>query len=610
MRNTHDLVGPVLEVEDARQSDARSCSAFLARLHRIGQFEGIAPLWTEALPWLCRIYNASGASVIYGSMPAINCQWGDIPGAVRAAINAWEQQIINLQTWVPPASSPVSTPPPLPAIESPIDGVTLQAIPLWEDNTLVGGLTFIYPETSSLNDTAGRPGGLIREPVAVWQCSVEHLRPQVAQRPQIALVEAVAQIASLSNRLRTMQQRLTHLTLFYDIGQKLTSNLNLPEVLQETTVLAARVLDADASTLMLVDEKTQELIFEIPVGTAGGMLRQQRIPLTQGIAGWVATHHEAILCNDVASDPRFNSQVDAMTGFVTRSVLCVPLQVKGRIIGVLEVLNKRQPSGFNQQDMEWLGTLGAQAAIAIENARLYEVLRQEQERILRVQEQERHILAQALHDGPTATLGVMVMGLDMAQRLARSKPERLEEELARLTRLAREAYRALRQKLFELRPVILRTRGLFAALQFYATQLQDMIQFKLHLDLPKSPPELIPDAAEAVFVVIQEAINNVSKHAQATNCWLRIRVNEQTQKLVVEIEDDGRGFDVSGVERGYEERGSLGLIGMHERARSLGASLALISPRPDRPNGSLVRLEIPLDRLVAQARSQGEISSS
>ncbi|NOZ28945.1 MAG: GAF domain-containing sensor histidine kinase [Chloroflexi bacterium] len=551
--------------------EARSHGAFLARLTRIGQFEGHQRLWEEALPWLCEVYGAIGAFLLYGTPAQFRCECGEIPDEIRPLIEAWEQEILRSQTWVPPATSSLSTPPTLPAMDSSVQGHSLQTIPLWNDSTLIGGLAFV-----------------LREPIP----SEETIRFGTA------LVEAIAQIASLSSRFHEIQQRLTHLTLFYDIGQKLTSTLDLSQVLHETTELAASVLEADASTLMLVDEQTQELVFEIPTGSAGGVLRQQRIPITQGIAGWVATHGTSVICNDTASDQRFNSLVDAMTGYNTRSVLCVPLQVKGRIIGVLEVLNKRQPEGFNQQDLEWLSTLGAQAAIAIENARLYEDLRREQERILRVQEQERHALAQDLHDGPTATLGAMIMSLDTARRLAKTDPERLEEELEYLFNLARSANRELRQKLFELRPVILQTRGLLAALRFYANQLQDTIRFELSLDLPESLPHLVPRAAEAVFAVIQEAVNNVRKHAQASRCWLRVALDEEAQRLIVEVEDDGIGFDVRSVEKNYEERGSLGLLSMREGAEVLGARLVISSPRPSHDTGTLVRLEVPLERLV------------
>lgn len=558
-------------------------SAFLARLSRIGQFEGAAAVWAEALPWLCQVLNAQAASLVYGGVRPLQLQEGEIPDAVRSVIAAWEQEVIRLWGWVPPAASPISTRPPLPSIESPVADVRLQAIPLWEDNTLVGGLTLIW-----------RGVGW-----SVWQPSTD------AAWAGLALIEAVVQLASLSERVHSMQQRLTHLTLFYDIGQKLTSSLDLSVVLQETTALAASALAADASTLMLVDEKTRELVFEIPVGSAGGILRQQRIPITQGIAGWVATHGVPTLCNDVTKDSRFSSLVDAMTGYVTRSVACVPLQVKGRIIGVLEVLNKQQPEGFTQQDLEWLSTIASQAAIAIENARLYEGLRQEQERIIRVQEQERHTLAQDLHDGPVATLGAVIISLENVQRMLAQDPARAGDELAYLTNAVRAAYRELRQRLFELRPVILRTKGLLAALQLYASYLREISRLTLILELPRALPDLTPQAGEAVFVVIQEAINNVRKHAQAQHCWLRIRwveaksgAQETGSHLLVEIEDDGLGFDVNSVARVSEERGSLGLLGMRERAELLGARLTVLSPRPNGQRGSLVRLEVPLERLI------------
>ncbi|MCS7219707.1 MAG: GAF domain-containing sensor histidine kinase [Anaerolineae bacterium] len=572
----------------ANLEDPHFHSAFLARLSRIGQFEGAAAVWAEALPWLCQVLHAQAASLVYGGVHPLQLQEGEIPDTVRSVIAAWEQEVTRLWGWVPPAASPISTRPPLPSIESPMADVHLQAIPLWEDNTLIGGLTLIWRG----------------DHWSAWRFSMD------ATWTGLALVEAVVHLATLSERLHSMQQRLTHLTLFYDIGQKLTSSLDLSVVLQETTALAASALAADASTLMLVDEKTQELVFEIPVGSAGGILRQQRIPITQGIAGWVATHGVPTFCNDVSKDPRFSSLVDAMTGYVTRSVACVPLQVKGRIIGVLEVLNKQQPEGFTQQDLEWLSTIASQAAIAIENARLYEGLRQEQERIIRVQEQERHTLAQELHDGPVATLGAVIMSLENVQRMLAQDPSRAGEELAYLTNAVRAAYRELRQRLFELRPVVLRTKGLLAALQSYASYLREISKLNMTLELPRTLPDLTPQAAEAVFVVIQEAINNVRKHAQAQHCWLRIRwtkaeskVQEMGGYLLVEIEDDGLGFDVNNVERASEEQGSLGLLGMRERAELLGARLTVLSPRPNGQKGSLVRLEVPLERLISSSDS-------
>ncbi|HEY64421.1 MAG TPA: GAF domain-containing sensor histidine kinase [Caldilineae bacterium] len=561
------------------RDDARSYSAFLARLTRIGQFEGPEALWEKALPWLCHVFNACGASLVYGFPSPSRKRYGEIPEEVRPSIESWEQRIRELQAWVPPASSPLSTPPSPPEIEQPAPGYYLHALPIWHDNTLMGSLTLVFRR-----DT---------------------LTEELAKHRQ-ALIQTVAQLASLSAQFHEMQHRLTHLTLLYDIGQKITSSLDLSEVLRETTELAASVLDADASTLMLVDEQTQELVFEIPVGKAGGVLRQQRIPITQGIAGWVATHGAPVICNDTTADPRFSSQVDAMTGYTTKSVLCVPLQVKGRTIGVLEVLNKRKPSGFDQQDLEWLSTLGAQAAIAIENARLYEDLRREQERILRIQEQERHSLAQALHDGPTATLGAMIMSLDTARRLASEDPKRLEEELNYLLNLAQASYRELRHMLFVLRPIILETRGLLAALKFYASQLQATINFELHLDLPETLPGLASSAAEAVFAIIQEGINNVRKHAQAHHCWLRINLDTTGEKLIAEVEDDGQGFDVQATLKDYEERSHYGLLSMREGAELLGAQLVILSPRPGHKDGTLIRLEIPLERLIERQEAPDE----
>lgn len=555
----------------------RIVSEFLSRLCRAGQSQSLEELWAGALPWFCELTRAQGGTVFLLE-PAMRVTHGELPEAALLAIEAWEAQVSSLRQWVAPGSAPVSASPAIPPPRVAAGEVIVRGLPLWREGALVGGLCLAWQ--------AGRR-------VTNW--------PAVA-----ALGQTLFHLMVTCQSVQDIRRRLTHMTLLYEVGQKLTSTLDLNVVLNETMTLAAHTLDAEAATLLLVDEERSELVFEIPVGGAGGMLRQQRIPLSQGIAGWVATHAEPVIANQVGADQRFNSQVDARTGFTTRSILAVPLQVKGRVIGVLEVLNKRGGEGFSEEDLEWLSTLGAQAAIAIENARLYESLRQEQERILRVQEQERHALAQDLHDGPTAMLGMIIMNLDHARRLARTKPERLEEELDRLVDLARLANRELRQKLFELRPVVLQTRGLLAALRFYAGQLGDKLPYRLHLDLPESLPDLVSEMAEAVFAIIQEAINNVTKHARAENCWLRVRVDDGRQLLVVEVEDDGVGFDPQRPADGEPERISLGMLGMRERADRLGASFTVQSPPRQGAHGTLVRLEVPLSRLMAPAQAGGD----
>jgi GAF domain-containing protein len=154
---------------------------------------------------------------------------------------------------------------------------------------------------------------------------------------------------------------------------RLNSLLNLPELLDAILESATGLLDAETSSLLLLDEETNELVFEVATGESEG-LREMRIPATQGIAGWVLQHDEPVIVGDVSTDQRFYSTVDQSSGFTTRSMLAVPLKIREHKIGVVEVINKNGETGFNDRDREIATAFAAQAAIAIDNARLYRQL--------------------------------------------------------------------------------------------------------------------------------------------------------------------------------------------------------------------------------------------
>ena len=155
---------------------------------------------------------------------------------------------------------------------------------------------------------------------------------------------------------------------------RLNSLLNLPELLGAIIESVTGLLDAETSSLLLLDEETNELTFEVATGEAGENLREMRVPADQGIAGWVLARNEPTLIADVASDERFYGQIDRSSGFQTRSMVAVPLTIRDRPIGVIEVINKRGGAQFTARDQELALAFAAQAAVAIDNARLYRQL--------------------------------------------------------------------------------------------------------------------------------------------------------------------------------------------------------------------------------------------
>ncbi len=168
----------------------------------------------------------------------------------------------------------------------------------------------------------------------------------------------------------------TKLATALELGFIINSTIHLPEVLTLIMKYANIVTGSTASTLMLKDEKTGELVFSIPTGPKADRLKDIRIPQGAGIAGWVAQNEQYLVVNDAKEDSRFYSDIDAMTGSETKSLLCVPMKSKNRLIGVLEVLNKEDNGLFLEDDALLLSIFAHQAAIAIENASLFSSLKE------------------------------------------------------------------------------------------------------------------------------------------------------------------------------------------------------------------------------------------
>jgi len=161
----------------------------------------------------------------------------------------------------------------------------------------------------------------------------------------------------------------------------ISSKLEVNEVLLTVLKLATEVVRAEASSILLLDEKTNELYFDVALGTASDSVKQIRLKMGEGIAGWVAKENKPLIVNDVSADPRFTGRVDKSTSFQTRSILALPLSAKGKLIGVIEAINKEKNQDFTAQDQEVFEAFASQSAIAIENARLFSAVKLEKEKL-------------------------------------------------------------------------------------------------------------------------------------------------------------------------------------------------------------------------------------
>lgn len=399
-----------------------------------------------------------------------------------------------------------------------------------------------------------------------------------------------------------LTQQLMGLRMIQHVAQDLVFEPDLERLLKRILRSAIHAADGMAGALLLLDPSGQELVFSVVEGGGSAALRGQRMEKDVGVAGWVLAHNEPVLIADVREDERFFEPISSGVGYKVRSLICIPLVIKGEVIGAIQVLNKATGYSFDEDDLSLLNSFAAQSATAIENARLYQDLSRERDRIIGIEEEVRKQLARSLHDGPAQLLASIIGSIEFVRKLLVYKPDKAPGELDNLVPLAQKALQQVRTLLFELRPIILETQGLEPALQSYVRRQQETdsparqglegCSLAYHLQIGDFSGRLVPAAERAIFSIVQEAVGNVRKHAQAQNIWITLATRDG--ELSVEVRDDGQGFDVEEIKRDYDERGSLGMLNIEERSHALGGQLSI---RSQPGQGTTIALTMPLQPL-------------
>ena len=166
-------------------------------------------------------------------------------------------------------------------------------------------------------------------------------------------------------------RQIQELEIFQGVAKALTSSLDLDSILQTIMEKMAEYFRPDNWSLLMVDEENDELYFAIAIGNAAETLKNVRLKVGEGIAGWVAKHGERLVVPDVMSDPRFAKRIDEMTQWETHSIICIPVRSKHRVLGVIQLVNVDM-DGFGDAELYFLQSLCDYAAIAIENAKSVE----------------------------------------------------------------------------------------------------------------------------------------------------------------------------------------------------------------------------------------------
>jgi signal transduction histidine kinase len=248
---------------------------------------------------------------------------------------------------------------------------------------------------------------------------------------------------------------------------------------------------------------------------------------------------------------------------------------------------------FTTERRNLLDIIGRQAVIAIQNARLYQDLVEEKERMVEIHEEARKKLARDLHDGPTQSVAAMAMRLNIVRRMMAKNVSGASDEIVKLEELALRTTKEIRHMLFTLRPLILESQGLVAAVQSMADKMMETYSQKVTLNIDERVTTQLEMGKQGViFYIIEEALNNARKHASAPVIAVGLRLVE-TGIALLEIADNGLGFDVKAISEAYDKRtnSSLGMVNLRERAELVNGLLQIDST-PGK--GTKVEVYIPL----------------
>lgn len=342
------------------------------------------------------------------------------------------------------------------------------------------------------------------------------------------LQELEGQIERLDQAQR---EQIARLERIIEISRVLNSRLELQPLLEDIIRVAKELTGTTASSVLLVDSKSGDLFFEAATGIKKYEVKREVVS-KESIAGWIVEHNEPLVIDNVNEDPRWSRSVDNSTGFVTRSILGVPLCIKDKVIGALEVLNKEDGQSFSEGEVKLLSTLAAQAAVAIVNARLF---------------QQSDQIADVVHELRTPLTSIvgyskLLLTTELDKNTTNQFLEVINREAIRLGDMVNDFLELARLESG-------RTQLAYVPIdmQDVINSTVDVIQpqakernLELLLDVPPTLPPIMGDKQRMKQVMLNLASNAVKYNREGG--YIRIVASVDHNTIQIAVEDSGRGI--------------------------------------------------------------------
>jgi signal transduction histidine kinase len=389
----------------------------------------------------------------------------------------------------------------------------------------------------------------------------------------------------------------------YNITSTMTASLNYRRVLDMALDVTAKALNDPKEGNLLVGGSFLFAGDELYVGSARRFTPSDlkaTLPAKAGLIVECLNASQSRILKEPNSDPEIKRIVALRE---CGEIFCYPLRSGHDMFGAF-VFGHPEKDYFNETRLEILEIIGRQAMVAMQNALLYHELEIEKERIQEIQEEARKKLARDLHDGPTQSVAAIAMRVNFARRLIERDVSASAEEMFKIEDLARRTTKEIRHMLFTLRPLVLETSGLIPALESIAQKMAETYDQQVTIEgSDETVANMEVGKQGLVFYIVEEAVNNARKHAEAEHIWVRL-IKHKGDVVIVEIQDNGVGFNIGAVDSDYENRGSLGMVNMRERAEMLNGLLQIDS---EEGKGTRIRVWVPLNEEAADRIRHGKL---
>jgi len=396
---------------------------------------------------------------------------------------------------------------------------------------------------------------------------------------QIGVAIENARLHQDVERQLRIEQRLN------EVAEEITSELELDRILPKVIQIAEELIGADGGVIALLDRESNLIgypyLHNLPLELA-----DVTVPKGEGLAGEVMTTELPAVIED------YQTYAGAIPAFVkagVTSIVAVPIVSGDQLFGALSLVTLDEAKSFSDRDIAILTGIGRQAGIAIENARLYENMHFYIGQVTKAQEDERKRIARELHDDTAQALIDLSRRLDNLATSREQLSEAVIERLEEFQELIDSILRGVRRFSRDLRPSVLDDLGLLPALEWLTANLTIEDGIKTELRVYGDKRRLPPEAELALFRIVQEALNNARRHAQASRVVTVVEFGEG--RVRIKVEDNGQGFEMPGRTGDLAIAGKLGLIGMHERAHLLDGTLTV---RSEPGQGTIVTVDVPV----------------